>query len=166
MRTFFLLLVIASGTAAQSPQSYDVNGVKLGLSFSEWKKGAGAYCTSWQPVEPNVDSYSCPDLTFAGSKMTEIVNFYRGRLMSFYLLARHKDFTMLRSALKQKFGQPERTEQKTFSFDGITRTGEITRWSNGVSSVNIVEFGPDQSTTVLFFSQIEIMAEKRRNARF
>ena len=97
--------------------------------------------------------------------MTEIVNFYHGRLMSFYLLAPHKDFATLRSALKQKFGQPERTEQKTFAFDGITRAGELNRWSNHVSSVNLVEFGPDQNTTVLFFSQIEIMAEKRRNAR-
>ena len=168
MRTILMILAMVMGAGAQQAeqsQPYDVNGVKLGSSFSAWKKGAGALCTDWQPVEADVASYSCPDLTYSGVRMQEIANFYQGRLMSLYLVAAHSDFTIVRTALKQKFGQPWQTGQKAYALDGITLNGEHTRWSNGVTSLNLAEFGPDREHSVLFFSHIEIMAEKTRNAK-
>jgi hypothetical protein len=101
----FLILALTAG--AQQPQPYEVNGMKLGSSFSEWKKGPGLPCEKWQPIEPDVISYACPDTTYAGAPVQEIVNFYQGRLLSLYLVVSHNDFINLRAAIRQKCGQPE-----------------------------------------------------------
>lgn len=147
----------------QTVQPYDVNGMKLGIAFSDWSKGGGSVCSKSQRVEPNVDSYSCPDLTYAGLRMQEMANFYQGRLMSIYLLLSHKDFRALDVTLKQRFGQPMRAEQTAFPVDGTTISGLRERWSNGVSSINLVEFGPDRDHAVLFFAHVRIMAEKAKS---
>jgi hypothetical protein len=168
MRTILFVLAVAVSAGAQQTepaQPYDVNGMTLGSAFSDWKKGAGAQCSDWDRVEPDVTTYSCPELTYAGVRMEEIVNFYDGKLMSIYLVLSHRDFSRLRAALKQKFGQPWRTEQKAYDLDGITLNGEHNRWSNGVTSINLAEYGPDRDRSVLFFAHMKIMAEKNRNAK-
>jgi len=161
----FFLLAADALVSAQQPQPYDINGVKLGASFSEWRKGAGARCVDFEHVEPNVASYSCPDLSYQGVPLQQVVNFFHGRLISVYMVAAHADFAALRIALKQKFGAPWRTEQRAYPLDGITLNGEHNRWSNGVTSINLAEFGPDRNHSVLFFSHIEIMAEKTRETK-
>ena len=168
MRAILIVLLAAISAGAQltdPAQPYDVNGVKLGSAFSEWKKGAGARCSDWDQVEPDVASYSCPDVTYAGVRMEEIVNFYDGKLMSIYLVLSHRDFNTLRATLKQKFGQPARTEQRAYDLDGVTLNGEHNRWSNGVTSINLAEYGPDRNRSVLFFAHMKIMAEKTRNTK-
>lgn len=163
MRKIVLVLGLSMLASAQQAEPYSVNGVQLGSSFSEWKKNAGALCAKYVPVEPDVISYVCPDTTYAGAAVQETVNFYHGRLLSFYLVASHRDFDNLRATFKQKLGQPERTVQETMVLDGIARKVEVNRWSNRITSVNLVEFSPDSDHTVIFFSHIEIMAEKTRN---
>ena len=168
MRTILIVVLAAVSVGAQQTepaQPYDVNGMKLGSAFSDWKKGAGAQCSDWDRVEPDVSTYSCPELTYGGVRMEEIVNFYHGRLMSIYLLLSHRDFNTLRTALKQKFGQPWRTEQKAYELDGITLNGEHNRWSNGVTSINLAEYGPDRERSTLFFAHMAIMAEKTKNEK-
>lgn len=161
MRTILVVLAMALGAGAQQPdqaQPFDVNGVNLGSSFSDWQKGPGAKCTYFMDVEPDVASYRCPDMVYAGVQMQQTVSFYHGRLINFYLVASHKDFANLRAAMKQKFGQPWRTEE-------MTLTGEHNRWSNGVTSLNLAEFSPDRDHTLLFFSHIETMAAKTASAK-
>ena len=165
MRSFLLVLTMALAAQSQQPQPYDVNGVQLGSSFSDWKRGAGANCEKWHPVETGVDSYACPDTTYAGAPVGEMVNFYHGRLLSFYLMASHRDFASLRAALKQKLGQPERTEQRVFDLDGASREVEVNRWSNGITSLNLIEFSPDKDHTVIFLSHIGLMAEQAKEQK-
>ncbi|HEU4415152.1 MAG TPA: hypothetical protein VFT65_10255 [Candidatus Angelobacter sp.] len=168
MRTILIALALAVGASAQQPdqnQPFDVNGVQLGSAFSDWQKGPGAKCTYFMDVEPDVASYRCPDLVYAGVQVQETVSFYHGRLINFYLVASHKDFASLRAAMKEKFGQPWRTEQKVYSLNGITLTGEHNRWSNGTTSLNLAEFSPDRDHTLLFFSNVEVMADKTKSAK-
>ena len=165
MRSFLLILTMALVAQSQQPEPYDVNGVKLGSSFSDWKRGAGANCETWQPAETSVMSYTCPNAVYAGTPVQEIVNFYQGRLLSFYLVASHSDFEGLRSNFKQKFGKPERTDQRAIDLGGVTRQVEINRWSNGVTSLNLIEFSPDKDHTVIFLSHVGLMAEKTRNSK-
>jgi hypothetical protein len=165
MRGFLLVLTMVLAAQSQQPQPYDVNGVKLGSTFSDWKRGAGANCEKWQPVEPGVMSYVCLDTAYAGAPVQQTVNFYQGQLLSFYLIASHSDFESLRSALKQKFGKPERTVQQALALDGVTRQVEVNRWSNGITSLNLVEYSPDKDHTVIFLSHIGLMADKTKNSK-
>jgi hypothetical protein len=164
----FFLGLLAVGAAAQTapPQPYDVKGVRLGSSLADWKSGTGSACMEMPAGKPAESAFICPGATYAGIKLQEIVNFYKGRLTSFYFKFSHDDYDALRDALKQKFGPPSQTEQKKYQNGyGTTFNGEYSLWVNGPTSITLEEVGGDRDHSILLFAHNEILAEKEKDKK-
>lgn len=164
MRILILFLALTAGGIAQQseqPQPYDVKGVKLGSPLAEWRQGQGAACKEMPTGKTDEVSYICLGATYAGIKVQEVVGFFKGRLSSFYFGVSHDNYETLRDALKQKFGQPEKTEQKTYQNSyGAAFSGEYLLWSNGVSSITLEEIHGDREHSVLLFTHTDLTSEQ------
>lgn len=166
MRKIFLIVALAVSAAAQTvpSQPYEVKGVKLGSALSAWKAGVGAACMEMTATpHPDQNSFLCPGATYAGIKSQEVVTFYKSQLSSFYFRTDHDNYETLRDALKQKFGPPTSSEQKTYQNGyGASFTGEYLMWLNSTSSITLEEISGDRDHSVLLFSHTELIKAQNK----
>lgn len=154
MRIFLLLLISTMALGqAEAPQPYEVKGVRLGSSLTDWQQGPGAKCKEI-PRRASPDEEDCImfGASFAGVGASEIVSFYKHQLVSFMFEFPNDEYDKIRGALEQKFGRPTSTKQKSYqnSF-GASFAGESVLWDNGVSSISLEQIGGDRDHSVILF---------------